>query len=482
MYRMVTTAPYRHRPQIEASKGSAHHPPNRPLRQPRHSTTAPPNAHRPPAATHSPTPTPTHHTAKTPPEQRLGAPPPEPTSPAAQAFNDRTAERTQTTGSNPLTNTDTNPPHSQDTTTPTPPPRQGEQRPGGMPEGQSTETAGLRMTSTDPRMQAAADGSPTTADADAPQDGGEASSGTGGARLDGRPLEPEELPRARQWVEERQRQRPGRDRAMVMGDLPVDAAADAESLIDNIDNGGGSGSGSRSSGGRGGGADTGSRSVTQVIRPRPPVKGGRANPATTPAEDTTTGTDEKTTTATKDETSATTAEQAQTAEQEQSPTAEAEQTRPATADQTVAGEETTRSGGTAADTTANSGATRQGGTAADDNPPTHVVGVLRLRGGGTDTAGSLYQPPVADQPVAGGSRVAPQEGGSAGTGSRTGSLSAPSALTGDGAGAAQSGDSSARQAGPGPVQPTGTPAGADGQKATAPTRIPIRSAAPRPTT
>src|SRR6266545_2745896 len=69
MYRMVTTAPYRHRPQIEASKGSAHHPPNRPLRQPRHSTTAPPNAHRPPAATHSPTPTPTHHTAKTPPHQ-----------------------------------------------------------------------------------------------------------------------------------------------------------------------------------------------------------------------------------------------------------------------------------------------------------------------------------------------------------------------------------------------------------------------------
>src|SRR6266545_4460946 len=66
MYRMVTTAPYRHRPQIEASKGSAHHPPNRPLRQPRHSTTAPPNAHRPPAATHSPTPTPTHHTTKKP--------------------------------------------------------------------------------------------------------------------------------------------------------------------------------------------------------------------------------------------------------------------------------------------------------------------------------------------------------------------------------------------------------------------------------
>src|SRR6266545_4902913 len=65
MYRMVTTAPYRHRPQIEASKGSAHHPPNRPLRQPRHSTTAPPNAHRPPAATHSPTPTPTDLTAPT---------------------------------------------------------------------------------------------------------------------------------------------------------------------------------------------------------------------------------------------------------------------------------------------------------------------------------------------------------------------------------------------------------------------------------
>src|SRR6266545_2035677 len=182
MYRMVTTAPYRHRPQIEASKGSAHHPPNRPLRQPRHSTTAPPNAHRPPAATHSPTPTPTHHTAKTPPHQHH--PHDQPSN--ASAHRPPTQPLRQPSRATPAR------PH-----TPTPPPRQGEQRPGGMQEGQSTETAGLRMTSTDPRMQAAADGSPTTADADAPQDGGEASSGTGGARLDGRPLEPEELPRAR---------------------------------------------------------------------------------------------------------------------------------------------------------------------------------------------------------------------------------------------------------------------------------------------